>query len=211
MVPTLYRPWPPLMDKRQIVDQATRPSGLLGRMMGDVMAMTNRPRNRWLIDQLDLQAGLSGMEFGFGNGETLTAFLERCEGGRATGIDWSQAMIETAQSRNSAFVKAGRLHLKVGDIADLATDIGGPYDRIWSSNVIQMIADRPSLFGRLHAALSETGLLAICFQPRGPSAPDPKVLAPRCMDDLAATGFTKTELRWMPNAKPAAFCIVASQ
>jgi SAM-dependent methyltransferase len=207
----LSQHWPPLMAKRQIVDQASRPSGLMGRFMGELMALTNRPRNRWLIDQLDLQPGLSGLEFGFGNGETLTAFLERCEGGLATGIDWSQAMIETAGSRNSVFEKAGRLHLKLGDIADPATDIGGPYDRIWSSNVIQMIADRPALFRRLHAALSETGQLAICFQPRGPTAPDPEALAPLCMDELSAAGFGNTELRWMPRARPAAFCILASR
>jgi cyclopropane fatty-acyl-phospholipid synthase-like methyltransferase len=199
------------MNKEQIVDQATRPSGWKGRLMGELMAATNRPRNRWLIEQLELRPGLSGMEFGFGNGETLTAFLQRSEGGRATGIDWSLSMIDSARSRNAAFVNADRLHLRVGDIADRATDIGGPYDRIWSSNVIQMIADRQGLFGRLHAALSDDGLLAICFQPRGPSAPDPKELAQACLDDLAVVGFTGPELRWMPHAKPAAFCIVASR
>jgi trans-aconitate methyltransferase len=199
------------VTKDDIVDQATLPSGILGRVMGDVMAATNRPRNRWLIEQLDLRAGLSGMEFGFGNGETLTAFLKRCEGGRATGIDWSLAMIDTARARNAAFVQAGRLVLKIADIAEPSTDIGGPYDRIWSSNVIQMIDDRLQLFSRLRSALSDEGLLAICFQPRGPTAPDPEALAPLCMDELSAAGFGNTALRWMPRARPAAFCILASR
>lgn len=197
------------MHNDQIVDQARRPSGIMGRVMGEVMAATNRPRNRWLIDQLDLRPGLSGLEFGFGNGETLTAFLKQSDSSTATGIDWSMAMIDTAKSRNSEFVKQGRLHLKVGDIADASTDIGGPFDRIWSSNVIQMIADRPALFRRLRAALADDGLLAICFQPRGPTAPDPVNFAPLCVDDLAITDFSRTEVRWMPSAKTAAFCILA--
>jgi SAM-dependent methyltransferase len=211
MAPIQSQQWRWRMTKDDIVDQAARPSGIMGRVMGEVMAMTNRPRNRWLIEQLDLKAGLSGMEFGFGNGETLTAFLKRSEGSQATGIDWSQAMIDAARSRNATFVKAERLVLKIGDVADPSTVIGGPYDRIWSSNVIQMIEDRRGLFRRFHDALSDEGLLSICFQPRGPTAPDPEALAPLCIDDLSAAGFTDVELRWMPRAKPAAFCIVASR
>ncbi len=197
------------MRDAQIVDQARRPSGLLGRMMGEVMAVTNRPRNRWLMDQLDVQPGMSGLEFGFGNGESLTAFLERSVGGRAIGVDWSQSMIDTAAKRNKEEVASGRLRLELGNIADPAMTIKGPLDRIWSSNVIQMIDDRPSLFNRLRGALSENGLLAICFQPRGPTAPPPAELAPKCVAELREAGLGTVETRWMPGASPAAFCILA--
>jgi SAM-dependent methyltransferase len=197
------------MPKDQIVDQATRPSGFFGRMMGEVMGLTNRPRNRWLLEQLDLKPGLSGMEFGFGNGETLTGFLERAEGGRACGIDWSQAMIDTAAARNKAAIAQGRLVLQLGNVADPALSLPGSFDRIWSSNVIQMIDDRPALFQRLRAALTQNGLLALCFQPRGPTAPPPERLAPQCEQELIQTGFGHVETRWMPKASPAALCIVA--
>jgi SAM-dependent methyltransferase len=201
--------WSKRMRDAEIMSQATRPSGLMGRMMGEIMALTNRPRNRWLIEQLDLCAGLNGLEFGFGNGETLTAFLQRTPGGQAMGIDWSQAMIDTAASRNKSAVAAGQLRLQRGDITDPALVLDQQYDRIWSSNVIQMIADRPALFARLHAALSEDGLLALCFQPRGPKAPPPRSFAPQCVEDLTASGFNRIETRWMPNTAPDAFCILA--
>jgi SAM-dependent methyltransferase len=189
--------------------QAERPSGFLGRLMGEMMAMTNRPRNRWLLDQLDLRSGLSGLEFGFGNGETLTGFLERTENGHALGIDWSQSMIDAASGRNKAATASGHLRLQIGDIADPEIQIEGKFDRIWSSNVIQMIEDRPALFGRLLPALADDGLLALCFQPRGPTAPPAETLAPLCTADLTAAGFPQVEVRWMPGASPTAFCIVA--
>jgi SAM-dependent methyltransferase len=197
------------MRDAAILDQATRPSGLLGRVMGEVMAMTNRPRNRWLLKQLDLRPGLTGLEFGFGNGETLTGFLDQVKVGQALGIDWSQSMIDAAAARNKAAMSAGRLRLQLGNIADPDFAVEGGFDRIWSSNVIQMIADRPTLFGRLRAALFDDGLLAICFQPRGPTAPPPEELAPECVDELKEVGFARIETRWMPGATPSAFCILA--
>ena len=197
------------MRDQTIVDQAQRPSGFLGRMMGEVMAATNRPRNTWLLGQLDIQPRQRGFEFGFGNGETLTGFLDRSDGGSALGVDWSQAMIDTAASRNKAAIKDHRLQLVCGDVADPTFKIDGLFDRIWCSNVIQMIEDRPGLFVRLHANLASQGLLALCFQPRGPSAPPPRVLAPKCLADLKNAGYNQVEVCWMPNASPEAFCIVA--
>jgi Methyltransferase domain len=197
------------MRDQTIVDQAQRPSGFLGRMMGEVMAATNRPRNTWLLGQLDIQPRQRGFEFGFGNGETLTGFLDRSEGGSALGVDWSQAMIDTASTRSKAAIKNHRLKLVCGDMADPAFKIDGLFDRIWCSNVIQMIADRSGLFVRLRANLAGEGLLALCFQPRGPSAPPPRILAPKCVDELKDAGFSQVETNWMPKASPEAFCIVA--
>ncbi len=198
------------MLERETINQASRPSGLFGRMIGEVIALTNRPRNRWLFNQLDVGAGLKGLEFGFGNGEVLTSFLACSTGSSAVGIDWSQSMIDAAISRNRAAVANGRLQLLLGSITDPALNIGGPYDRIWSSNVIQMVADRPALFARLLSVMSDAGLLALAFQPRGPKAPPPNELAPKCAAELSQVGFGTVETRWMPKASPPAFCILAS-
>jgi SAM-dependent methyltransferase len=198
------------MLERETINQASRPSGFFGRIVGEVIALTNRPRNRWLFDQLDVSEGLKALEFGFGNGEMLTNFLARSTGSSAVGIDWSQSMIGTAISRNRKAVEDGRLQLLLGSITDPTLDIGGPYDRIWSSNVIQMVADRPALFTRLLSALSDDGLLALAFQPRGPKAPPPAELEPICVAELSQVGFGKIETRWMPKASPPAFCILAS-
>lgn len=197
------------MRDQAIVGQAQRPSGFLGRMMGDVMAATNRPRNKWLLDQIDIQSGQKGFEFGFGNGETLTRFLARSEGSSALGVDWSNSMIDAAARRNKAAIAQGRLSLQCGHMANPTLKIEGLFDRIWCSNVIQMIEDRPSLFVRLRANLAPLGLLALCFQPRGPSAPPPRILAPNCVSELETAGYSRVETLWMPNASPEAFCIVA--
>ncbi len=206
--------WPMQRTKRKLVrelayrEQAMRPTGALGRIMGEIMAATNRPRNRWLLKQLDLVPELTGLEFGFGNGEILADFLRQCVGGRALGVDWSQSMIDLGARRNKGAVADGRLRLQLGDITDATTLIEGSFDRIWCSNVIQMIEDRPALFGRLRANLTPNGLLAICFQPRG-GAPPAATLAPLCEQELTDAGFTSVQALWLPNATTPAFCIVA--
>ncbi|GBF58575.1 trans-aconitate 2-methyltransferase [Candidatus Phycosocius bacilliformis] len=189
--------------------QARKPAGFLGRLMGDIMAATNRPRNRWLLDQLDLQAGQTGFEFGFGNGETLAEFLSRDTNNRALGLDWSPAMVISAQYHNKSALAEGRLELRCGNIADPACVIDGRFDRIWCSNVIQIIDNRPALFRRLHGHVAEKGLFAICFQPRGPRAPVPRLFAETCRRELENAGFNRVDVRWMEEARPEAFCLLA--
>lgn len=188
--------------------QAARPGGIFGRMIGELMAATNRPRNRWLVEQLDIRPGHSGLEFGFGNGEVLEAFLGRAPGGTAVGLDWSQAMVDVAAIRNRQTIEAGQLRLLRGSIADPSIALGAPFDRIWSSNVVQMLADRPQIFARLHALLKKNGLLATCFQRRR-DAPPASDLAPIVEAELAATGFKSVETRWLPGSGEPAFCILA--
>lgn len=187
--------------------QAARPSGLFGQWMGEVMAFTNRPRNRWLVEQLEVGAGLKGLEIGFGNGEVLAAFIERSHDGTAVGIDWSEVMLAAARSRNAIALSSGRLTLQLGDVAQPDCVLGEGYDRIWSSNVIQIVPNRPSLFRRLHLALNEAGLLATCFEPRGPDVPNPRSFASTLEAELRDAGYANLDTRWMPKGR--AFCIVA--
>lgn len=190
--------------------QAARPGGIFGRMIGELMAATNRPRNRWLVEQLDIRPGHAGLEFGFGNGEVLEAFLDRALEGTAVGLDWSQAMLDTAAVRNRQAIHAGRLRLIRGSIADPDIAFDGPFDRIWSSNVVQMLEDRPQIFARLRALLKEGGVLATCFQRRG-DAPPAGDLASIVEVELAAAGFSSVETRWLPGSGEPAFCILATQ
>ena len=193
----------------RIRHQAAQPTGVFGRWMGELMALTNRPRNRWLIDQLDLQPRFHGLEFGFGNGEVLKAFLERSTDSTAVGIDWSEAMVEAARARNAVAIRDGRLTAQRGDITQANCAIGGEYDRVWSSNVIQIVSDRADLFGRLRLALKSRGVLATCFEPRGRDAPRPPDFARQLEQEKLAVGFGKVETRWMHDRQ--AFCVLAKR
>ena len=191
----------------RIRHQAVQPTGFLGRWMGEIMALTNRPRNRWLVDELDLRPGFHGLEFGFGNGEVLTAFLDRSTNSTAVGIDWSHAMVEAAHTRNVAAIRKGRLILRRDDITQINCPIGSEYDRIWSSNVAQIVSDRADLFSRLRLALKAGGVLATCFEPRGRDAPNPPDFAARLEQEMHSAGLTRVETRWMNGRQ--AFCVLA--
>jgi trans-aconitate methyltransferase len=189
--------------------QAAQPTGVFGRWMGEIMALTNRPRNRWLVDQLDLRPQFHALEFGFGNGEVLTAFLERSANSTAVGIDWSDSMVAAAHARNADAIRAGRLTVRRGDITQVACAIGDGYDRIWSSNVIQIVPDRAEIFARLRPALKTGGVLATCFEPRGRDAPNPPDFALQLEQEQLAAGFTNVETRWMGDRQ--AFCVLAKR
>ncbi len=56
--------------RQRLVAQFRQPRGLPGQLAGLVMAMrpSNRARNRWTVELLDLQPGDRLLEIGFGPG-----------------------------------------------------------------------------------------------------------------------------------------------
>ena len=53
---------------RSILSQFGHPRGLLGRLVGTVMAYENRERNQWAASLLDAQPSDRILEIGFGPG-----------------------------------------------------------------------------------------------------------------------------------------------
>jgi len=60
------------MIGRFIASQFRKPSGLLGRLIGNGMARGNEAEARWTIDLLNIQADTRVLEIGFGPGVAIS-------------------------------------------------------------------------------------------------------------------------------------------
>ena len=102
--------------------QFRRPTGLLGRLAGWIMA--NRPsnieRNRWTVDVLNVQPADHVLEIGFGPGLAIAQVARLAPQGRLVGIDHSALMIERA-SRRTPVLRTIRSVLKPAGV--LATTV----------------------------------------------------------------------------------------
>src|SRR5687768_17859149 len=105
---------------KEVVGQFHRPRGLGGRAAGWVMATrgSNRERNVWAVQLLDVQPEDRVLELGFGPGVAIRELAKRADRGLVCGLDHSEVMVSQAIRRNRAAVRAGRVELRLGSATD---------------------------------------------------------------------------------------------
>jgi ubiquinone/menaquinone biosynthesis C-methylase UbiE len=145
--------------------QARKPSGLFGRLNGNMMARGNVYDASWTLSLLDLQPDSQVLEIGFGPGVSTQYASERATRGFVTGIDHSETMVQAARKRNAAAIKAGRMALQQGDVASLAYP-DESFDRIFSIHSIYFWPKPVDCLKELRRVLKLGGLIAITIKPK---------------------------------------------
>ena len=95
------------MIARYIARQFSRPTGLLGRLIGRGMARHNEREARWTVDLLAIEPDARVLEIGFGPGVAIQYAAERTTRGHVSGIDCSEAMLQMARKRNASRLASG--------------------------------------------------------------------------------------------------------
>src|SRR5262245_21345737 len=143
-----------------VYSQFHRPAGLLGRVVGWIMA--NRPsnieRSRWTVDLLNLPAGDHLLEIGFGPGLAIEEAARLVSGGRVVGIDHSALMVKQARHRNRSAIETGLVDLKLGGL-ELLPQLGETFDKVFSVNVLQFLRDRAEAIQMIRSVLRTHGLV----------------------------------------------------
>ncbi len=193
-----------------IVSQFEHPRGLLGRIVGFILAGrgSNLVRNRWTVDLLDPVSGERVLEIGCGPGVALKLVLTRASV-TATGVDHSALMIAQARRRNAKAARAGRLTLIQGTIDDIPATTA-PFDKAFSINVIQFV-DQAAFAVRMHALLKPGGMLATTYQPRHAKATraDALKMAEKLTRIFAAAGFENIRTEEIDLRPVPAVCVLA--
>lgn len=194
-----------------ILTQFKRPSGALGAVAGWIMAArdSNRARNRWTVDLLDIQPTDRILEIGFGPGLGLALAAAKATAGTVVGIDHSEVMFRQAGTRNRDAIASGRLKLRLGGFDDLPAG-DGPFDKVFSANVLMFVADRKAALAALRGAMRPGGLVATTYQPRhvGATAADAEVFAQNLGREMAELGFTDIRRETLALKPLPAVCVL---
>jgi SAM-dependent methyltransferase len=193
-----------------VVGQFVRPRGFAGWLAGWEMAIrpSNRKRNLWAVELLEVRPTDDALEIGFGPGVAIRALARRASQGKVYGIDHSEVMVRQATARNRAAVREGRVDLRLGSPADLST-LGVVVDKVLVVNNFGMWPAPQRSLGMLRSVMRPGGRVAIVSQPRRPGATAEtarrtgRVTAQRLLD----AGFTgiRTEIL---NLRPLVVCVL---
>jgi ubiquinone/menaquinone biosynthesis C-methylase UbiE len=153
------------MLRRLFARQFREPTGLLGRLVGNLMARGNEYEGEWTVSLLNIQANDHVLEIGFGPGVSIQRVSQKATSGLVAGIDLSQAMVQTARKRNAAAIQAGRVELNQGNVAALPFG-NDSFDKAFAIHSIYFWPKPTEGLRELRRVLKPGGLLAITIRPK---------------------------------------------
>lgn len=194
-----------------VVRQFGRPHGVVGRVVGWIMAHrgSNRQRNLWVVSLLDVQHTERVLEIGFGPGLAIAELARRASRGRVYGIDHSEVTVRQASTRNAAAIRAQRVTLLHASV-DRLPHFDAPFDAIVAVNSVGFWPNPSEQLSELRNVLRPGGRIALASQPRctGATADTTARAGWDLHDRLVQAGFTRARVETLHLDPPVA-CVLA--
>lgn len=140
--------------------QAGLPRGMIGRLLGRIMAWHNGPDAAWTLDCLGIRDGERVLEIGFGPGRALEMLAQMHPTALICGIDHAETMLKAARTRNRQAVQEGRLDLRLGSVMALPFE-DASFDKAFSINCIYFWEPPIEGLKEIHRVLKAGGRLAV--------------------------------------------------
>jgi len=181
--------------KNYLVSQFGNPRGILGKLVGRIMAIKNRRRVLWTIEQLQISAQDKILEIGFGPGVAIREISKIIRNGTIAGIDHSKIMLQQASRRNLQAIKSGRVDLKVGS-SDSLPFPENLFTKVFGINVNIFGNDPSANMKELKRVLEPRGKLAIVLQPHWAKTEEAiQTISEKMVNQFWNAGFSDVSLK----------------
>jgi len=200
--------------QQELVAQFRQPTGPLGRLAGWTMAHrpSNRRRNAFTIDLLELAPDDDVLEIGYGPGLAIELAERAIVDGTIVGFDHSKVMHDQASRRNATAIAAGKVQLFVGDVLNPPRPPRA-FDKIYSVNVVQFWWEPERTLAELARLLKPGGRIATTYMPRiGSDRPgQARAHAKKLEHMLSDLALDDLQTHWLALESTPAFCVVAKK
>lgn len=150
---------------RILAEQLRQPKGVLGRLVGRLMARMDKPSNDWAISLMNIQPQDHLLEIGFGPGIAIKKVSEIASNGFVGGIDFSETMLEQASKLNASAVESGRVELKHGEVSSIPYG-DEMFDKVFGINVMYVLPDLAKAIKEMKRVLKPGGRITFCMPDR---------------------------------------------
>lgn len=205
------------MKSLTIAQQSRRPSGLLGHLVAHGMARDTAACNDRALHYLDVQSADRVIEIGSGHGRTIQRIAALAPDGFVAGIDFSSTMHAVATRKNRREIRAGRVHLTLGDSAALPYG-DAEFDKALTVHTIYFWVHPAEHLREIARVLKPGGRLVLCFRPNDDGSLQDELPAAvyflrttdAVRDLLRTAGFTTVDIETWTNPRrgtPYAYAI----
>jgi len=160
-----------------IARQSSRPRGMIGRLLGQVMAIETASLNREALGLLALQPSDRVLEVGFGHGRTIRLAAAQVPQGFVVGVDVSRDMVRMARRRCLDLSGKGLVELMVGDSRRLPY-ADTSFDKVLCVHTIYFWEEPIKDLGEIFRVLKPGGRLVLGFRAKS--------------DNVSTTDFPET-------------------
>lgn len=150
-----------------IARQSGRPSGLLGRALGAIMAIETRSLNDDVLRRLAVGPDERILEIGFGHGRTLERAALAHADARFAGVDHADDMVAALSRRARRLIEAGRLEVRAA-ASTLLPWPDGFFDAAYAVHTIYFWKHPERDLAEIRRVLRPGGRLLLGFHERTP-------------------------------------------
>lgn len=101
-----------------LVRQSGKPSGLLGKILLNIMNHIDSGLNKWIVEKINNPNGIA-LDVGCGGGENIFHLLKNNRVNHIIGLDYSLDSVKVAIKKNSSFIKNQRADIIQGSVTAL--------------------------------------------------------------------------------------------
>jgi ubiquinone/menaquinone biosynthesis C-methylase UbiE len=194
-----------------VKSQFGHPRGVVGALVGRMMAGENRERIDWAVSLLDAQPNDHILEIGYGPGLAVQAVAAQLNGGHISGVDVSKVMLKQASRLNQGAIDAGCAHLYQGSAERLPFE-SARFDRVFTLNTLHHWSDVPGGLAEIKRVLKPGGMFYLFEQPPMHGVTEESVMRTRGAEIetlLRSAGFTIGESAYAGLENGWAVCVPA--
>lgn len=184
--------------------QQWRPTGIVGRLVGEQMVRQHVPATLWTLSLLKLTPADRVLEIGCGAGRAVALAITEVPGGRVTAIDLSRAMVRAASRRNARALRAGRVTVRQADVTNLPFE-DVQFDKAFSIHTLYFWPDPARAVAEIGHVLKPGGLLALTLSPGRVAEEDDAgiraLLDERVIPSMKASGFMDVRIERGPDSR----------
>jgi ubiquinone/menaquinone biosynthesis C-methylase UbiE len=179
---------------KYIESQFGNPRGLIGHLVGLIMAYENRARNQWALSLLNIQPTDRILEIGFGSGWAIQQANRLVTRGLVAGVDRSMTMVQQATIRNRAGVRSGRVILQHGSATEIPFG-DGIFNKVYAVNSFHEWEKASRGLQEVKRVLISGDTLLIVEHPHGTVTVEGiKALGDHLREQLQSVGFKSVQI-----------------
>ena len=145
-----------------IARQASCPTGLLGRLLGKIMAVETASANDKALELLDIGPNDRVLEIGFGHGRTIARAATLASAGFVAGVEVSATMLQMATRYNQHLINAGRVALYLTQSSVIPYP-DRSFDRVLAVHTLYFWTEPLVHLQEIYRVMKDDARLVLCF------------------------------------------------